>query len=146
MIFRTATLTDQFDLNTVCRGDGYLFVRDGVGVAGRDALQTVSEREAMTFLQSLRPSRLSDSSIANSGPILFSLVPFSPSQPAEFILPRIVFRKTQDQVPTITLIGDSEDDLTDDKLDQAVAVAINASPPRPHRNSYRVAPKTAVGH
>ena len=117
-----------------------------VSVAGRDALQTVSEHEAITFLQSLTPSRLSDSSIANSGPLLFSLVPFSPSQPAEFILPRIVFRKTQDRLPTVTLIGDSEDDLTDDKLDQAVAVAINASPPRPHSNSYRVAPKTAVGH
>ena len=107
MIFRTATLTDQFDLNTVCRGDGYLFVRDGVGVAGRDALRSISESEAMTFLQSLTPSRLSDSTITDNGPILFSLVPFSPSQPAEFILPRIVFRKTQDQAPTVTLIGES---------------------------------------
>lgn len=146
MIFRTATLTDQFDLNTVCRGDGYLFVRDGVGVAGRDAIQNVSEREAMTFLQSLTPSRLSDSTIDNSGPILFSLVPFSPSQPAEFFLPRIVFRKTQDQVPTVTLIGESEDDLADVKLELAIASAITAQPPRPHSNSYRVAPKTAVGH
>lgn len=146
MIFRTATLTDQFDLNTVCRGDGFLFVRDGVGVAGRDAIQNVSEREAMTFLQSLIPSRLSGSTIADSGPILFSLVPFSPSRPAEFILPRVVFRKTQDQVPTVTLIGESEDDLTDDKLELAIASAITAPPPRPHSNSYRVAPKTAVGH
>ena len=146
MIFRTATLTDQFDLNTVCRGDGYLFVRDGVGVAGRDALRSISESEAMTFLQSLTPSRLSDSTITDNGPILFSLVPFSPSQPAEFILPRIVFRKTQDHVPTVTLIGESEDDLTDDKLEIAITTAISAHPPRPHSNSYRVAPKTAVGH
>ena len=146
MIFRTATLTDQFDLNTVCRGDGYLFVRDGVGVAGRDALRSISESEAMTFLQSLTPSRLSDSTITDNGPILFSLVPFSPSQPAEFILPRIVFRKTQDQAPTVTLIGESEDDLTDDNLELAIASAITAPPPRPHSNSYRVAPKTAVGH
>ncbi len=146
MIFRTAILTHQFDLNTVCRGDGYLFVRDGVGVAGRDAIQNVSEHEAMTFLHSLTPSQFSDSSITNSGPILFSLVPFSPSQPAEFILPRIVFRKTQDHVPTITLIGESEDDLTDANLERAIASAITAPPPRPHSNSYRVAPKTAVGH
>jgi menaquinone-specific isochorismate synthase len=146
MIFRTAILKEQFDLNTVCRGDGFLFVRDGVGVAGRDAVQNVSELEAMTFLNSISPSRSTDSSIANSGPILFSLVPFSPSQPAEFILPRIVFRKAVDGATTVTLIGDSEEDLTDEKLDSAVAVAINAPPPRPHSNSYRVAPRTAVGH
>jgi len=146
MIFRTATLTEEFDLNTVCRGDGYLFVRDGVGVAGRDTVQNVSENDAINFLNSISASRMSDSSIANSGPILFSLVPFSPSQPAEFILPRIVFRKTNDESPTVTLIGESEDDLTDDKLAVAVVAAITTPPPRPHSNSYRVAPKTAVGH
>lgn len=145
-MFRTAILTEQFDLNAVCRGDGYLFVRDGVGVAGRDAVQTVSEHDALTFLNSISASRLSDSSLENFGPILFSLVPFSPSQPAEFILPRIVFRKTDDEVPTVTLVGESEDDLTDDKLAVAVAAAITTPPPRPHSNSYRVAPKTAVGH
>ena len=79
MIFRTATLTEQFDLNAVCRGDGYLFVRDGVGVAGRDAIQNVSENDAINFLNSISASRMSDSTIANSGPILFSLVPFSTS-------------------------------------------------------------------
>ena len=146
MIFRTAILTDQFDLNAVCRGDGYLFVRDGVGVAGRDAVQTVLEHDAATFLTSINASRLSDSSIADSGPILFSLVPFSPSQTAEFILPRIVFRKSENQEPTVTMVGETEDDLTDDKLANAVATAITTPPPRPHSNSYRVAPKTAVGH
>jgi isochorismate synthase len=146
MIFRTAILAEQFDLNAVCRGDGYLFVRDGVGVAGRDAVQTVSEHDATTFLTSIKASRLSDSSIADSGPILFSLVPFSPSEPAKFILPRIVFRKSESQVTTVTMVGESEDDLTDDKLATAVATAISTPPPRPHSNSYRVAPKTAVGH
>ena len=146
MIFRTAILTEKFDLNAVCRGDGYLFVRDGVGVAGRDAIQTVSEQHALSFLNSISASRLTDSSISNCGPILFSLVPFSPLQPAEFILPRIVFRKTDDEATTVTLIGETEDDLTDDKLAVAVEAAITTPPPRPHSNSYRVAPKTAVGH
>jgi isochorismate synthase len=146
MIFRTATLTEHFDLNTVCRGDGFLFVRDGVGVAGRDALQSVTEADAMTFLLSLTPSRLSDSSIVNNGPVLFALVPFSPKQEAEFILPRIVFRKIDNQQPTVTLIGNSEDDLTDEKFQRAIAAAITSPPPRPSSNSYRVAPRTAVGH
>ena len=146
MIFRTATLTEQFDLNTVCRGDGFLFVRDGVGVAGREAIQNVSEKEALTFLSSLTPSRLSDSTLSNSGPVLFALVPFSPSAPAEFILPRIVFRKSDGHDPIVTLIGESEDDLTDEKFHRAITAAITCPPPRPNSNSYRVAPRTAVGH
>jgi len=146
MIFRSATLTEQFDLNTVCRGDGFLFVRDGIGVAGREAIQSVSEKDAMSFLASLSPSRLSDSRLMNRGPVLFALVPFSPSQPAEFILPRIILRKTDGQDPTVTMIGESEDDLTDEKFQRAIASAITSPPPRPNSNSYRVAPKTAVGH
>lgn len=146
MIFRTATLTEQFDLNTVCRGDGFLFVRDGVGVAGRDAICNVPEADAMTFLSSLTPSRLSDSRHVDNGPVLFSLVPFSPSESAEFILPRIVFRKTENQEPTITLVGETEEDLTDEKFHRAITAAITSPPPRPSSNSYRVAPKTAVGH
>ena len=146
MIFRTATLTEQFDLNTVCRGNGFLFVRDGVGVAGREAIQNVSEKEALTFLSSLTPSRHSDSTLPNSGPVLFALVPFSPSAPAEFILPRIVFRKADGHDPIVTLIGESEDDLIDEKFHRAITSAITCPPPRPNSNSYRVAPRTAVGH
>ena len=146
MIFRTATLTEHFDLNTVCRGDGFLFVRDGVGAAGRDAVQSVSEDESVPFLRSLTPSRLSDPTVASNGPVLFALVPFSPKQTAEFILPRIVFRKTDGQAPTVTMIGDSEDDVTDEKFQGKIAAAITAPPPRPSSNSYRVAPRTAVGH
>ncbi len=146
MIFRTATLTEKFDLNTVCRADGFLFVRDGVGVAGRDTVRTVTESEAITFLNSISPSQLTDTSLVSGGPILFSLVPFSPSQPAEFFLPRIVFRKTENETTTVTMVGESEEELTDEKLHNAVASAITAPPPRPHSNSYRVAPKTAVGH
>ena len=146
MIFRTATLNEQFDLNTVCRGDGFLFVRDGVGVAGRDAICNVPEADAMTFLRSLTPSHFSDSTHADNGPVLFALVPFSPTEPAEFILPRIVFRKTENQEPTVTLVGETEEDLTDEKFHRAITAAITSPPPRPSSNSYRVAPKTAVGH
>ena len=146
MIFRTATLNEQFDLNTVCRGDGFLFVRDGVGVAGRDAICNVPEAEAMTFLRSLTPSHLSDSTHLDNGPVLFALVPFSPSEPAEFILPRIVFRKAENQQPTVTLVGETEEDLTDEKFHRAITAAITSPPPRPSSNSYRVAPKTAIGH
>ena len=146
MIFRTVAYTESFDLYTVCRGDGFLFVRDGVGVAGRDALCEVSEPEALSFLQSLIPSVSTDSTFTHRGPILFALVPFSPQQQAEFVLPRIMFQKVEGEQSTVTLIGHNEDDLSDAYLSAAIAEALSAAPPRPHSNSYRVSPVTAVGH
>lgn len=145
-MYRTAVMSDHFDLNTVCRGNGYLFVRDGVGVAGRGIVTTVSEQDAPTFLQAIAPSRLSNNPSTQQGPILFALVPFSPSRPAEFILPRIIFRKSESSPPTVTLIAEDEENLTDAVFDAAIADAIHAVPPRPHSNSYRVTPRTAVGH
>ena len=35
MIYRTVALEENLDLNNICRGDGFLFVKDGVGHAGR---------------------------------------------------------------------------------------------------------------
>ena len=142
-MYRTAVMTEQFDLNTVCRGDGFLFVRDGIGVAGRGIVCQVSEQEALTFLQTITPSQ---SSVSEHGPILFSLVPFSPSRDAEFLLPRIMFRKSETGDQFVTLIGESDDELSDEVLSIAVSQAINATPPRPQSNSYRVTPRTAVGH
>ena len=128
MIFRTVAYTESFDLNTVCRGDGFLFVRDGVGVAGRDALCEVSEPEALLFLQSLIPSVSTDSTFTHRGPILFALVPFSPQQQAEFVLPRIMFQKVEGEQSTVTLIGHNEDDLSDAYLSAAIAEALSAAP------------------
>jgi len=142
-MYRTAVMTEQFDLNTVCRGDGFLFVRDGIGVAGRGIVCQVSEQEALTFLQTITPSQ---SSVSEHGPILFSLVPFSPSRDAEFLLPRIMFRKSETGDQFVTLIGESDDELSDEVLSIAVSQAIKSTPPRPQSNSYRVTPRTAVGH
>jgi isochorismate synthase len=146
MIFRTISCAESFDLNTVCRGDGFLFVRDGIGVAGRDSMCEVSEVDASTFLQSLTPSNSTDTTLAHRGPILFGLVPFSPQRPAEFLLPRITFQKIDGEQPSVTLIGNSEDDVSDANFSSAIAEALSAAPPRPHSNSYRVTPVTAVGH
>ena len=142
-MYRTAVMTEQFDLNTVCRGDGFLFVRDGIGVAGRGIVCHVSEDEALTFLQTITPHQ---SSLSEHGPILFSLVPFTPARIAEFMLPRIMFRKSESGDQFVTLIGESDEDLSDEVLAIAVSQAITSPPPRPQSNSYRVTPRTAVGH
>ena len=41
------------DLNDVARGDGFLFVRDGVGFAGRGVSARVPVDEAVSFLAAI---------------------------------------------------------------------------------------------
>ncbi|MEY3589213.1 MAG: hypothetical protein RJA47_1809, partial [Actinomycetota bacterium] len=43
MLYRSRQIDTPLDLNDVCRGDGFLFVRDGVGVAGRGVATTCDE-------------------------------------------------------------------------------------------------------
>ncbi|MEY3806894.1 MAG: hypothetical protein RIR69_1706, partial [Actinomycetota bacterium] len=33
MIYRSVEIEENFDLNNICRGDGFLFVKDGAGYA-----------------------------------------------------------------------------------------------------------------
>ena len=43
----------QLDLNNFARGDGYLFVRDGVGVAGRGVAARIEPNKIVEFLQNI---------------------------------------------------------------------------------------------
>ena len=49
----TTALDVELDLNDVARGDGYLFVRDGVGFAGRGVAARVPIDEAVEFLAAI---------------------------------------------------------------------------------------------
>ncbi len=49
----TRWFTDEVDLNDIAGGDGYLFVRDGVGLAGRGVAARVEADEALSFLNSI---------------------------------------------------------------------------------------------
>lgn len=143
--YRTSRISEEFDLNTVCRADGLLFVRDGVGIAGRDVFREFTGDEPETFLSALAP--VPDSSPLDApamGPVLFGLVPFLPHEPATFVLPRFVVAKHADGTASATIIGESPDDVTSEALRAALARATDATPPRPSSNSFRVSARTPV--
>ncbi|MFI0527918.1 MAG: hypothetical protein ACH37H_17570, partial [Ilumatobacteraceae bacterium] len=48
-----AVHTGDLDLNDVARGDGYLFVRDGVGIAGRGAAARVPLADVAAVLAAI---------------------------------------------------------------------------------------------
>jgi menaquinone-specific isochorismate synthase len=136
MIAITRPLTADVDLNSVCRGDGMLFVRDGVGVAGRGELARVPEREALQLLQSI--THIGDIASPGSGPLLFGIVPFHPEEEATFILPRVLIAKSSDGVHSITVIGETEEHCNDAAFDAALHDAMNWPPSIPTVNSYAI--------
>jgi len=136
MIAITRTLTTDVDLNSVCRGDGVLFVRDGIGIAGRGEAARVHEDDALALLQSITCQ--GEISSPGSGPVLFGIVPFHPDSPAMFILPRMTIAKSSDGVCSITLIGETEDQCNDAAFEAAIYDAKNWPPSTPSVNSFEV--------
>jgi len=143
MIYRTVAVDAEFDLNSVCRGDGLLFVRNGVGIAGRGTAATVTEIDAQSFLQTLTPSQ--QHAVSMPAPVMFGVVPFLPSEQASFVLPRATFRKHVDGSRTVTLVGTNEKQVNDEAVSTAIKEAVTSNPPRPSGNSYRVEARTPIG-
>jgi menaquinone-specific isochorismate synthase len=107
------------DLNDIAGGDGVLFVRNAVGLAGRGVAATVAVDEAADFLATLDH----ESTVPGVGPIAVGCVPFVPGSPAELVVPAVQVRKDHDGATTVTVIGE----LTE----EAVAAALTPRSPRP---------------
>ncbi len=146
MIHRTVLVDAPFDLNNVCGGDGFLFVRDGVGFAGQGIAHTAPDLEMRQALQESQHSgNATAADISNIGPIAFGTIPFLPHQPAHFVVASATFAKRKDGSHTLTLVGDTELDVNDDAIHQAITFATTARPPRPSSNSFRVGARTPIG-
>ena len=68
------------DLNDVARGDGFLFVRDGVGLAGRGVAARVVDGRAAGAAGAIEHDDR-DRRRADVCPVAFGSLPFDPAQP-----------------------------------------------------------------
>jgi menaquinone-specific isochorismate synthase len=93
------------DLNDIAGGDGMLFVRNAVGIAGRDVAATVPADEAVAFLAGLDH----DSTVPGAGAVALGCVPFVPGSHADLVVPRIQVRKDPTGATTVTVVGDVDD-------------------------------------
>ena len=100
------------DLNDVAGGDGTLFVRNAVGMAGLGTAATVPVDEAVEFLAALDH----DATVPGVGPVALGCVPFVPGSPAELIVPAVQVRKHTDGDVTVTVVGDIADEAVVDAL------------------------------
>ncbi len=107
------------DLNDVAGGDGMLFVRNAIGIAGVGTAATVPVDEAADFLGSLEHN----GTVAGAGPVALGCVPFVPGSPAELAVPAVQVRKHANGSTSVTVVGDVPDD--------AVVAALTPGDPGP---------------
>jgi isochorismate synthase len=126
----TRPLEGELDLNDVAGGDGFLFVRDGVGVAGRGVAARVPYDEAARVLASIEHD---DGSDGAGGPVAIGVLPFLPDSPAELVIPNAIVHKRADATAWVTLIDDAE---------RPIARTLA----RPAAASYDIRPAVDVAH
>jgi len=101
-----SAVTDQEpDLNDFAGDDGYLFVRDGIGVAGRGIACRIRRDEVASTLAAI--SGENKSGIASAGPVAIGCIPFNSDDPHDFVIPKVVICKTASGHRWLTTIDDA---------------------------------------
>ncbi|HEX6657425.1 MAG TPA: isochorismate synthase [Ilumatobacter sp.] len=131
MIAHTVPLESDLDLNDVARGDGYLFVREGVGFAGRGVAARVPVDAAVEFLTAIEH----DDEVGDThGPIALGALPFLPGAPATLVVPAVVVGKDAGGRAWVTRIDGADDPL------------VSTHEPVPIAASYSLRPLVDVDH
>ncbi len=106
---RTVALVEPADLNDVAGGEGFLFVRDGVGMAGRGVAARVPADRASAILAGIDH----DDRVGGGAPRAIGSIPFPPGRlAADLIVPAISVVKHPDGRQWVTVVVD-DDDLDD---------------------------------
>lgn len=127
---RTVPLVEPLDLNDVAGGDGYLFVRDGVGMAGRGVAARVPAEDARWLLADIDH----DDRVGGVSPRAIGSIPFAPGAAAKLVIPRISVVKHADGRQWVTTVGDDD------------GAGIVSTPPHPvaGAQAFAVSPLTPV--
>ena len=105
----TRPLDREVDLNGFARGNGFLFVRDGVGLAGRGVAARVPVADVASVLAGIE----CDDAVGRPGcgPIALGVLPFRPSDGTELVVPAVTIGKGPDGDRWITTIDGADADL-----------------------------------
>lgn len=128
----TRPLGGTLDLNAVAGGDGLLFVRDGVGLAGRGPFTRVPVADVAAFLGAVE--RVDEVGAPGCGPVALGVLPFRPGAPCELLVPAVVVGKGPEGQQWITTL-----DGASDRIEPCPA-------PPPSVDRYVVRPATPVEH
>ncbi|MFZ9483442.1 MAG: isochorismate synthase [Ilumatobacteraceae bacterium] len=124
----------RLDLNDVARGDGLLFVRDGVGMAGRGVAARVGIDEAVAFLAALEHDAPEGAPL----PVAVGSVPFVPGAAGSLTVPAVtVVRRADGSAWLIEVEGGIE-------APDAPSALAPVSRPQPRAQEFAVRPLTPV--
>ena len=122
----TRALGQDVDLNGFARGDGYLFVRDGVGLAGRGVAARVPVSDVPDVLGAIE--RDDEVGQPGCGPVALGVLPFRPGEAADLVIPAVVVGKGAGGERWITTIDGAEADLAPPPGPPASAGAFSVRP------------------
>ena len=114
----THPLPTAVDLNDVARGDGYLFVRSGVGYAGRGVAYSGAD-DIVATLQSIDHQ----DHVGGVSPVALGVIPFAPGSPGQFVIPAMTVGKDGDGRQWVTIIDDGQDPPDDFDIFASLAQA-----------------------
>ncbi len=121
----------ELELDDIAGGDGYLFVRDGIGVAARGVAAHVDVDEAHAVLASIEH----DDSVGGRAPIALGSIPFEPGAPSRLVIPSLLVGVSADGTRWVTTI---------DGGDQPPPTLGAVARPTPSAQRFEVAPLTPV--
>jgi isochorismate synthase len=130
---RADDATRALDLNDVARGDGFLFVRDGVGFAGRGVAARVAVDDVPAVLGAIDHVDETgfDGAGCGVGPVALGWVPFAPGGAGDAVVPAVVVGKGADGSCWVTSIDDGVEALAPPSAPLATADSYTIEPVTP---------------
>jgi menaquinone-specific isochorismate synthase len=118
------------DLNDVAGADGYLFVREGVGLAARGVAARVPLSDVPAALAAIDHR----DEVGGVHPLALGCVPFEPGAPTELVIPQVTVGKAADGRRWVTTIDDAD------------PTVVPAPRPTPSAAEFTVAAAAPVEH
>ena len=108
-MFAQTTLFDaSVDLNDIAGSDGFLFVRNGIGYAGRGVAQRVAMSQVEQVLRDINHQNTTGIDVS---PIAFGVIPFDSSATNEFIIPQQIVGKDENGNCWLTTIDHADSEV-----------------------------------
>ncbi len=126
----TRPLDRDIDLNDVAGGDGYLFVRDGVGFAARGVAARVPLAHVAETLAAIEHD--GGDAGPDPRPLALGVVPFEQGAPCELVIPQVLVRKTAGGQRWVTTIDEASPEFTP------------SARPAPRAQEFTVRPLTPI--
>jgi isochorismate synthase len=108
-VFAQTTLFDaSVDLNDIAGSDGFLFVRNGIGYAGRGVAQRVVMSQVEQVLRDIDHQNTTGIDVS---PIAFGVIPFDSTATNEFIIPQQIVGKDENGNCWLTTIDHADSEV-----------------------------------